>query len=140
MGSAADGAPEYTIELESRHGKLRIHSKRVTATDLAELSRALWAWRGDSARAAANYQPVVLYFADGSTAELRGHGDYVLRLYIDCLGRAQLRPQQVEQLDLIRRSVGAREPGGARMTEVVRCILAALEQEQDSTLVGSAGS
>jgi hypothetical protein len=34
--------PEYTIELECRNGKLRIHCKGTTAADLAELSRALW--------------------------------------------------------------------------------------------------
>ncbi len=42
MASGADGSPEYTVELEGRHGKLRIHSKGATAADLAELSRALW--------------------------------------------------------------------------------------------------
>jgi len=42
MASGTDGAPEYTIELEGRRGKLRIHSKGATAADLAELSRALW--------------------------------------------------------------------------------------------------
>lgn len=42
VASAADGSPEYTIEMEGRHGKLRIHSKGATAAELAELSRALW--------------------------------------------------------------------------------------------------
>ncbi len=42
VASAADGSHEYTIELEGRHGKLRIHSKGATAAELAELSRALW--------------------------------------------------------------------------------------------------
>lgn len=36
------GLPAYTIELEGRHGKLRIHCPGATAADLAELSRALW--------------------------------------------------------------------------------------------------
>ena len=36
------GLPEYTIELEGRHGKLRIHCKGTTTADLAGLSRALW--------------------------------------------------------------------------------------------------
>jgi len=36
------GLPEYTLELEGRHGKLRIHCPGATAADLAELSRALW--------------------------------------------------------------------------------------------------
>jgi len=34
--------PEYTLELEGRHGKLRIHCQGATAADLADLSRALW--------------------------------------------------------------------------------------------------
>jgi hypothetical protein len=42
VASAADGSPEYTIEMEGRHGKLRIHSKGASAVDLANLSRALW--------------------------------------------------------------------------------------------------
>jgi len=42
MASGTDGAPEYTIELEGRSGKLRIHSKGAAVADLAELSRALW--------------------------------------------------------------------------------------------------
>lgn len=36
------GLPEYTIELEGRHSRLRIHCKGTTAADLAGLSRALW--------------------------------------------------------------------------------------------------
>jgi hypothetical protein len=42
MGSGAAGLPEYTLELEGRNGKLRIHCQGATAADLAELSRALW--------------------------------------------------------------------------------------------------
>jgi hypothetical protein len=34
--------PEYTLELEGRHGKLRIHCRAATAAELATLSRALW--------------------------------------------------------------------------------------------------
>lgn len=36
------GLPAYTIELEGRNGKLRIHCPGATAADLAELSRDLW--------------------------------------------------------------------------------------------------
>jgi hypothetical protein len=66
--------------------------------------------------------PVVLYFADGSTAEVRGHGDFMLDLLCAAC-RGDATPQQNRQLDLIRQSVGAQEPGGARMTELVRCFL-----------------
>ena len=43
MPSGGIGLPEYTLELEGRNGKLRIHCKGTTAADLVELSRALWA-------------------------------------------------------------------------------------------------
>ncbi len=42
VASGADRVPEYTVEMEGHHGKLRIHSKGATAPDLASLSRALW--------------------------------------------------------------------------------------------------
>jgi hypothetical protein len=42
MTPAGTGMPEYTIELEGRNGRLRIHCKGATAANLAELSRALW--------------------------------------------------------------------------------------------------
>ena len=38
----ASGLPGYTIELEGRHGTLRIHCQGVTAREVAELSRTLW--------------------------------------------------------------------------------------------------
>ena len=34
--------PEYTLELEGRNGKLRIHCQATTAEELAVLSRSLW--------------------------------------------------------------------------------------------------
>jgi hypothetical protein len=40
--ASTSAQPEYTIELESRSGTMRIHCKGVTATQLAELSQALW--------------------------------------------------------------------------------------------------
>lgn len=42
MASGRSVLPEYTLELEGRHGKLRILCKGATAADLAGLSRALW--------------------------------------------------------------------------------------------------
>jgi hypothetical protein len=36
------GSPECTVELEGRNGKLRVHWKGATATDVAALSRAFW--------------------------------------------------------------------------------------------------
>ncbi len=34
--------PKYTLELEGRNGKLRIHCQATTAAELAVLSRSLW--------------------------------------------------------------------------------------------------
>ncbi|PYS22752.1 MAG: hypothetical protein DMG11_26360 [Acidobacteria bacterium] len=36
------GVSECVIELEGRHGKIRIQWKGITASDLGELSRILW--------------------------------------------------------------------------------------------------
>ena len=38
----AQSVPECTLEVEGRHGKLRIQLKGASASDLATLSRALW--------------------------------------------------------------------------------------------------
>jgi hypothetical protein len=46
--------------------------------------------------------PVVLYFADGSTRAICGQGDFLLRLLKGVFGRADLSPSQAAQLDLIR--------------------------------------
>jgi len=67
--------------------------------------------------------PVILYFADGSTREICGRADYLLRLFCDACYGGDLSPTQAAHLDLIRRSTAAQEPGGARMTELVRCAL-----------------
>jgi hypothetical protein len=64
--------------------------------------------------------PVVLYFADGSTRQISGRGDFLLTLLADTCRGADLSPRQAEALELIRRSVGATEPGGARMVELLR--------------------
>jgi hypothetical protein len=41
--------------------------------------------------------------------------------------------QAGEQLDLIRKSVGAQEPGGAHMTDLLRCFLNGPAEEQSGT-------
>jgi hypothetical protein len=41
-GVPAAALPEYTLEVEGRRGKLRIHCKGVTTAELASLSRTLW--------------------------------------------------------------------------------------------------
>lgn len=77
-------------------------------------------------------EPVVLYFADGSKRELHGPGDLVVRLFRGVFGSADLGPAQTEQLDLIRESVSAEEPGGGHMIELLKCLLHARAFERDS--------
>ena len=72
--------------------------------------------------------PLILYFADGSTREICGQGDFLLRLFKGVFGRADLSPSQATQLDLIRQAVYAQEPGGGRLIELLRCFLDAREQ------------
>jgi hypothetical protein len=67
--------------------------------------------------------PVILHFSDGSTRELHGSGEFVFRLFQGVLGTADLRPGQAAQLDLIRQCVGAEEPGGGHMIELLQCFL-----------------
>jgi hypothetical protein len=74
--------------------------------------------------------PVVLYFADGTTREIRGHGDFLLNLVADACRGTDRGPGQAAQLDLIRQSVAAQEPGGGRLTEVIRVLLESAEEEE----------
>jgi hypothetical protein len=43
--------------------------------------------------------PVILHFLDGSTKEIRGHGDFVRDLLAKAFGGAELSPVQTAQLD-----------------------------------------
>jgi hypothetical protein len=76
--------------------------------------------------------PVILHFADGSTRKLRGPGDFLLRLFPGVFGKASLSPGQAAQLDLIRQSVGSKEPGGGRLVELLQCLLLAQADARDS--------
>jgi len=67
--------------------------------------------------------PVILHFADGSAKEIRGQGDFLLDLFAGACSGAELSPVRTAQLDLIRKSVDVEEPGGGRLTELLRSIL-----------------
>jgi hypothetical protein len=71
---------------------------------------------------------VILHFRDGSTQPMCGQGDFLVRLIEGVCRRAALSPGKAMQLDLIRQSVYAQEPGGGRMLELLRCLLDAREQ------------
>jgi hypothetical protein len=66
---------------------------------------------------------VILHFADGSTQQLRGSSDFLLRLLLGVCGGADLGSGQAAQLDLIRRAVGAQEPGGGHLVEMMQALL-----------------
>jgi hypothetical protein len=57
-------------------------------------------------------EPTILTIDDGSTVTLTGQDDYLLRLFTDATRGSGITPAQAAQLDLIRRSVNSKEPGG----------------------------
>ena len=76
--------------------------------------------------------PVILYLPDGTTRQICGRSDFLLRLFYAACGGADLSPVQAAAVDLIRRSVAAQEPGGGRMIELVRCALHTPGEEPSS--------
>jgi hypothetical protein len=65
----------------------------------------------------------LLYFADGGTRQICARGDFLLKLLADTCRGADLSPRQTQALELVRRSIAARGPDGARMIEVLHCLL-----------------
>jgi hypothetical protein len=76
--------------------------------------------------------PVILYFPDGSTREICGRADYLLRLFCAACGGGDLSPKQAADLDLIRDSVSAGGASCARMTEIIRAFLHGPAEEPGS--------
>jgi hypothetical protein len=64
--------------------------------------------------------PLILYFADGSTREIRGPRYFLLDLV--CAMNRNPTPTQAEQLELIRSATYADEPGGGRLTELIKAL------------------
>ena len=82
--------------------------------------------------------PVILYFADGSTREICGRADYLLRLFCDACYGGDLSPRQAVELDLIRNSVGEGGASCAQMTQLIRCfLLGPAEEPGSATAVSS---
>jgi hypothetical protein len=75
---------------------------------------------------------VILYFADGSTREICGRADYLLRLFCAACHGGQLSPRQVAELDLIRDSVSAGGASCAQMTQLIRAFLLGPAEEPSS--------
>jgi hypothetical protein len=68
-------------------------------------------------------EPAILTMPDGSTVTIPGGGDYLLRLLEVATHEESASPEETKHLDLIRCSRDAREPGGGRITEVIRVLL-----------------
>ncbi|HEY7334133.1 MAG TPA: hypothetical protein VH639_04555 [Bryobacteraceae bacterium] len=66
-------------------------------------------------------EPVILRFADGSTRELCGPRGFLLHLFVESSSE-DLTPEQTSQLDLIRASVAAGEPGGGHIIDLLRAL------------------
>ena len=76
--------------------------------------------------------PVILYFADGSTKEICGRADYLLNLFCAACYGGDLSPRQAAELDLIRDSVGEGGASCAHMTQLIRCFLLGPAEEPSS--------
>ena len=76
--------------------------------------------------------PVILHFADGSTRELHGPRDLLLRLFIAACQGGNLSAERAEQLELIRQCVYAQEPGNGRMVEAVKVMLSIPAEQRES--------
>ncbi len=61
-------------------------------------------------------EPATLFFEDGTSAQLRGRGDYVLNLFA-----AAAQGKTSHDTDLIARSVRSEEPGGAHIARPGTC-------------------
>jgi hypothetical protein len=86
-------------------------------------------------------ESVILRFANGSTREIPGGDDYLLNLTVAvCWGKEDLSPEQQKHVEWIAECVGVTEPGGGRMTEIIRCCLAGPVRriERDQIIVGEA--
>jgi hypothetical protein len=66
---------------------------------------------------------VTLRFADGSVTEIHGPRDFLLTLFLGACGK-ELSAAQVEQLNLMKRSISAQEPGSGRMVDLIRALAA----------------
>jgi hypothetical protein len=73
---------------------------------------------------------VVLYFADGTSQELRGPRYFLGRLVNAVGGGPDVTPHERAQLELIRRCVGAREKGNGHMVEVIQVLMVAEDEGQ----------
>ena len=65
---------------------------------------------------------VILHLADGTERELRGPRNFLLDLIGAACRGADISASQAAQLEAVRQSLWAAEPGGGRLTEVIRIL------------------
>lgn len=76
---------------------------------------------------------VTLYFADKSTVELKGRRNFLLGLFGRMYEVLDPCSEDARQLDLIGRSVASREPGGARLVELISALLNSPIKQADAS-------
>ncbi len=62
--------------------------------------------------------PATLFFADGTSAQIGGRGDYIPNLVAGAAGG-----ERSPQMELIARSVRSEEPGGGQLLDLARALL-----------------
>jgi len=72
-------------------------------------------------------EPSTLLFADGSSIEMSGRGDYVMELV-----NAAVRGERTPQIELMARSVRSKEAGGGHLLDLARALLNGPVGEQGS--------
>jgi hypothetical protein len=81
---------------------------------------------------------VILYFDDGSTAEIQDRrGDLMFLMFHAATSAAELSAQEAELLDLIGKATAAYEPGGGHMFDLVKSALHAGAKEMNRRLEAS---
>jgi hypothetical protein len=67
-------------------------------------------------------EPTVLTMPDGSTVNITGPGNHLVRL-LGTVVSGTLSPEQAAQLDLIRQATASKEPGGGLLVELIGALL-----------------
>ncbi len=68
-------------------------------------------------------EPTILTMPDGGIATITGSGDYLLRLMTAAWSGKGVTAEQKAHLELIRQCRSSKEPGGARIVELIRAHL-----------------
>jgi hypothetical protein len=66
-------------------------------------------------------EPTLLFMPDGKTVSLTSPNDYVLTLLGLTMHPERATATQTAHLNLIEKCVGSKEPGGARLVELIQC-------------------